>query len=111
MDIFGYVPAENVRAVEQRRIIERVADGFYDERAQLNFVRDELARRFGRRRLFRNADVRAVVQDLFPMEAGRRLNLTPIMAHPRAPTPPPTPDVVEVPRVWPVVDLTCDEVL
>lgn len=83
MDIFGYVPAENVRQRQAQREREQEDDGFAVERGMLRDVRLELARRRARRHPIYQADVRAVVRDLFgDVAVGVRLEFP-------APTTPP----------------------
>lgn len=99
MDPFQIVPRENERA--------RMRDNWSPDRGELRQVLTRLRDRYGRRRVFRVADVEAVVMelrypDLFPE---RLAPPTPVRVAPRTILRPARVDPA------PVVDLACDEVL
>jgi len=86
---FGYFPEENVRVVERDRQVERFADGWSPDRRELREVLHRLRIRYGRRRLFRTADVAAVVQEVRGELRTLRFDTPPRMvATPRRGTPP-----------------------
>lgn len=57
MDPFAYFPRENVRVLERDRAGERIRDGWSPDRRELRELIGTLRARYGRRRLFRVADV------------------------------------------------------
>lgn len=102
MDPFNYFPRENPRVVERERRDESRVDGWSPNRRELRELLGRLRDRYGRRHVFRFADVERellAIDDRTPPRAlWRETARTAPRGQPRT-----------VARV--TVDLTCDEVL
>lgn len=103
--LYGYIPDVNERAELKEKELALWRDDFADDRRVLREFRLGLRERFGRRKLLRVGDVERYYRERFGAGVGRRLEFK------RDRPVPEVPDVEIVERVWPEVDLTCEEIL